>query len=183
MLKLIESVCDVARHELEEYAFHNEEQYPWWDYNDLTGVCGTGAILVCNIFSILGIRSKLLHHYYFDYIDSNNVEINSPVHAWSRVGSYFVDLTATQFGGPRVYISDEKPMSFIGYTELDSFVDIYEYGRLNRLELLYEYLVQDVGWPESELMDFWDMRRLTKSVLDQVQVDRELDNVPLSAVA
>jgi hypothetical protein len=101
------------------------------DNPDLENMCGQASYLLYAWLKKEGIKSSML---YGDY--------ESDSHAWNRVGDYYVDVTATQFGcRNRVYVRSsnceeyvvDKEISERGTKQKLEFVSSVERNALDRL--------------------------------------------------
>jgi len=171
--KELERMCAIMRNQLEEYAYCHERRFPMFDLTHLTNMCSSAALLVHSILLRSGIveRSEVLIAY-------NTLTYDAGCHCWVYADGLHIDLTATQFGGPEVYISREPYLAnpdrvFNCDGSIDgSYVVVDRVGCVNgEIGSIRAELLEDHGWPDGQIIETSGLYGMVHLFFEELHLD------------
>lgn len=174
MLKELYRLSCITREVLEQFCLDNDMEYRMYNPYDLQGACGSASLLLCEVFSSFNFTKRaILQEYYFPY------DAEQGCHCWVRFNNqYFIDVTCTQFGGPRVYISPDRPYEHLELPWEDSFVTTYLPVPSVNTERIREDMIER-GWPDDNLFEPDVIGSLADNIVNDyyARFDRQLQSV------
>jgi hypothetical protein len=173
-------LATAARTVLREFYFLNPQTYPTVDREDLGGACGAASLLLCELYSRYEFTRQVTVQQYYNHIDPCGC------HCWIRLNNHlFIDITATQFGGPRLYISENEPFQLSTFHYSNNLCGVGIFSTMVipyvTIDVVYSEMIDVLCWPESELIHPDELRELANDVQDEYQY--LLDNAYKSEVA
>lgn len=137
----INQIAQVTRARFELFQTRSSR---WWT-NDLEGACGAAALVLKDVFDKVKIESYLVE------------QGTDPGHCWVKVGDWNVDVTLTQFQGPKVYVSKrEFPLPVKGKS--------FYYGNVRKIrkELI------NVGWWAYDLLTVKQIENISNWIIKKL---------------
>lgn len=159
-LDVLEQLSLATRETIQCFISVNGTDYPYMHVDDLRNACGSASLVLTEVLSHMSFTNHVTIQQ-FHYPDEDG-----GCHCWVRLNHcYFVDITATQFGGPSVYISDEVP--FIFDKDLSgAVVETYLPHHIIGTGGLRGEMMED-GWPDNELFRTAEVARLVEDSIEQ----------------
>jgi hypothetical protein len=169
-----------ARTVLREFYFLHPYEYPTVDRYNLQGACGTASLLLCELYRRYGFTKQVSVQQIYNHIDPRGC------HCWVRLNNnLFIDITATQFGGPRLYMSKNNPYTIPDdvYCWTPDGIAVFNTMPVPdvNVENVYDEMISMLNWPEHELIHPNKLSMLADDVEDEYRY--LLDNTDGLAVA
>lgn len=142
----IKTIAKETRIVCEDFAARSKK-YCFSRCEDLTAMCASASLVLKEVYDYYGIKA--------DFWEKNSEECG---HCWIKVEKLNIDITASQFGGPKVYIGKTA-------------YRIRDWGRFHKIkhtEKIPETLVA-LGWPESQVLNKKTIDKLKNRVIKRLE--------------
>jgi hypothetical protein len=142
----IKIIARETRRVCENFAARSK-RYDFSKCRDLTGMCASASLILKEVYSFYG--------YCVEFWEKNTECCG---HCWVKIGDLNIDITASQFEGPKVYIG-KKAFQIKGWGK---------FHKIKHKEKISETLYR-LGWPKSQLLDQKVIDKLKNRVINKVE--------------
>lgn len=140
-----------TRYECERVAREKHKKgRSYWCPDDLTGMCASASLILKYVLTHYEIPSVFIER----CSDGGH-------HCWIKSCGYHVDITSTQFNGPKVYV--EK----VPFEDMPLPPDFRDHYYLEPVKVIMKKLIK-LGWDRGDILEYHEIRQISQKIISKL---------------